>query len=314
MAPSTSGVPTRRLGRSGMVVSELSLGGVAIGGYYGDVAEAEASGAIRQAFDVGINYVDTSPLYSESEARIGRTFAALGGKPAGTYISTKMGTHPLRLGDYSAEGARWAVENSLRLLHVTSIDCLLIHDPRSEAELEQALGPGGAVDELHRMRDEGKVQSVGLGCRPHAFHRRAIRSGKIDCILTFADYNLVRQTAASLIDEAHDAGVGVIVAQAVAAGLLAGPDPYADERLKARPDAAAARDWWVWAQARNAPLQAVALHYVLRNPKVGCVLVGAKNAREVVENVAALRQPVDPAIWGEVEDRIHRGLGQADVA
>ena len=112
------------------------------GGFYGPLSEEAAGGAVRQAIDLGINYVDTSPLYRESEARLGRIFGAMGGMPAGLYLSTKTGTHPQRRGDYSAEGTRWSVENSLRLLGVPAVDLLLLHDPRSEADLEQALGPG----------------------------------------------------------------------------------------------------------------------------------------------------------------------------
>jgi aryl-alcohol dehydrogenase-like predicted oxidoreductase len=294
-----------------MVVTELSLGGVGLGGLYGPITDEEAIGTVRRAIELRINYIDTSPLYRESEARIGKAFAAMGGKPAHVYLSTKTGTHPARRGDYSAEGTRWSVENSLRLLGVDAVDCLLIHDPRSMAELEQALGPQGAVEELQRMKDEGKVRSIGLGVREHHYHRRAIQSGKVDVILTYADYTLVRQTAAPLIDDAAAAGVGVIAAQAVLAGLLAGPDPRGDERLRQRPEFEAALDWWQWAREREVSLPAVALQFVLRNPKIGCVLVGAKTAREVEENVAAISQPIDDAIWREVEERIRSGRGQA---
>ena len=305
-----AGLPTRRLGRTHMVVTELALGGVGLGGLYGPVPEDEATRIVQQALAQGINYVDTSPLYLESEARIGQALAHLGGRPAGLFLSTKTGTHPARRGDYSAAGTRWSVENSLRLLGVEYVDCLLLHDPRSDADLEQALGPGGAVEELGRMKQEGKVRAVGLGVRDHRYHRRAIRSGKIDVILTYADYNLVNQTAAALIEEAHDAGVGVLLAQLVLAGLLAGPDPAGDERLERRPEYAAARDWWLWARERQVSLPALALQFGLRNPKVGCALVGAKAAPEVDANVRYVTQQIDPAIWVEVQERIEAGKGQ----
>jgi aryl-alcohol dehydrogenase-like predicted oxidoreductase len=303
----------RRLGRTQMVVTELSFGGVAIGGLYGPLPEDAAAGAVRRALELDINYVDTSPHYMESEARLGRIFGAMGGLPGGVFLSTKTGTHPRRRGDYSAAGTRWSVENSLRLLGVPAVDLLLLHDPRSSADLEQALGPDGAVEELERMKDEGKVRAIGLGCRSHAYHRRAIRSGKIDVILTYADYNLVRQTAAPLMAEAADAGVGVVLAQVVLAGLLTGADPSGDARLRQRPapEVAAAQDWRAWAAQRCVSLQAVAVQYGLRNPSVGCVLVGGKTAGEVEENVAAATAPLGAAIWDEVEARIRDGAGQA---
>jgi aryl-alcohol dehydrogenase-like predicted oxidoreductase len=310
-AASRTELPRRRLGRSGMEVTELALGTVGIGGYYGPLPEDVAVAALRRAAEIGINYVDTSPHYKEAEARIGRWLRQAGGRPAGLLISTKTGTHPTRRGDYSADATRWSVENSLQLTGAGYFDCVLIHDPRSMDELEQALAPGGAVEELARMKGEGKVRSVGLGVREHEYHRRAVDSGKVDVILTYADYTLVRQTAASLIEEAAKAGVGVILAQLVHAGQLAGPDPTTVERLKGRPELQAAHDWWLWARERGVSLPALAIQFGLRNPYVGCALVGAQAAHEVEENVRYATEPIPDEIWREVDERIKNGKGQA---
>jgi aryl-alcohol dehydrogenase-like predicted oxidoreductase len=306
MSDGTARPERRRLGRTGMDVTVIGCGGVAIGSYHADenVAEQAAVATVRRALEVGINYVDTSPLYKDSERRFGLALRALGGLPGGTYISTKTGTHPDRPGDYSAEATRWSVENSLRLLGLDSADLVLVHDP---ASMEPVLATGGAVEELEKMRAEGKLRAIGLGCRRHEHHRAAIRSGRFDAILTFADYNLVRQTASSLIDEAHAAGVGVIVAQAVLAGSLAGPDPLANPHTAQRPDAPAAREWWAWAREREVPIQALAVQWVLRNPKVGTILIGPKTPAEVEENVRMATLPLPEGIWADVEERLGRG-------
>ena len=294
----------------GAEVTELALGTVGIGSFYGEISDEEGVAALRRAVELGINYVDTSPLYKEAERRIG-LWLREDGRPEGLILSTKLGTHPARRGDYSAEGARWSVRNSLEVTRAGYFDCVLIHDPRSMAELEQALGPGGAVEELGRMKAEGLVRSVGLGVREHEYHRRAIESGKVDVLLTYADYTLVRQTAAPLIEQAGEAGVGVILAQLVHAGQLAGPDPTQDPRLKDRPELQAAYDWWQWAREREVSLPALAIQYGLRNPHVGCALVGAKAAREVEENVGYVGERIPEEIWREVEERIAAGRGQA---
>jgi aryl-alcohol dehydrogenase-like predicted oxidoreductase len=306
MSDGTTRLERRRLGRTGMDVTVIGCGGVAIGSFHADesVAEDAAVATVRRAFEVGINYVDTSPLYSDSERRFGLALRALGGLPAGTCISTKTGTHPQRRGDYSAEATRWSVENSLRLLGLDSVDLVLVHDP---ASMEPVLAAGGAVEALEQLRAEGKLRAIGLGCRPHEHHRAAIRSGRFDAILTFADYNLVRQTASSLIDEAHAAGLGVIVAQAVLAGSLAGPDPLANPHTARRPDAPAAREWWLWARERAVSIQALAVQWVLRNPKVGTILIGPKTPAEVEENVRMATTPLPESIWAEVEARLGRG-------
>lgn len=308
------GLARRRLGRHGMggaEVTELGLGTVGLGGYYGPVPEDVAVQALERAWTLGINYVDTSPLYKEAETRIGAWLRGRGGRPDGLVLSTKLGTHPARRGDYSAEGARWSVQNSLRLTGAGWFDCVLIHDPRTTEELEQAIGPGGAVEALRQMQQDGTVRSVGLGVRLHEYHRRAIEAGAVDAILTFADYTLVRQTAASLIQDASAAGVGVILAQLVHAGQLAGPDPKTVERLKGRPELDAAHDWWQWAREREVSLPALAIQFGLRNPHVGCALVGAQEAREVEENVQYVQQHIPDEIWAEVDARIAAGKGQA---
>jgi aryl-alcohol dehydrogenase-like predicted oxidoreductase len=203
------------------------------------------------------------------------------------------------------------VENSLKVTGAGYFDCVLLHDPRSMAELEQALGPGGAIEELGRMKREGLVRSTGLGVREHEYHRRAIESGKVDVILTYADYTLVRQTAKPLIEQAAGRGVGVLLAQLVHAGQLAGPDPTKDERLADRPELGAAYDWWVWARERGVSLPALAIQFGLRKAEVGCVLVGAKAAREVEENIGYVGEEIPEGIWREVEERLAGGKGQA---
>ena len=65
-------IPTRTLGRTGMRVTEVSLGGVTFGGLHGPVPEAEAATAPERAYALGVNFIDTSPLYVDSELRLGR--------------------------------------------------------------------------------------------------------------------------------------------------------------------------------------------------------------------------------------------------
>jgi aryl-alcohol dehydrogenase-like predicted oxidoreductase len=295
-------IPRRKLGRTDMIVTEVSLGGVGLGGLRTADDDAVAVETVRRAIERGVNYLDTSPLYCESERRVGLALSALGGRPAGLYLSTKTGTHPLRRGDYSAAGTRWSVENSLRLLGVDSVDLLLVHDPES---MEPVLAPGAALDELERMRDEGKFRWIGLGVREHDKLQTAIRTGRFDVILTYADYNLIRQTAVPLIEEAADRGVGVILAQVFLAGLLAGIDP-AETQYANRPDAGMARDWWLWARERGVSLRALALQFCLRNPRVGTVLVGADTPDQVDEILAAADEEIASDIWAEVEERIAR--------
>jgi aryl-alcohol dehydrogenase-like predicted oxidoreductase len=285
-----------------MDVTSLSLGGVGLGGRRTVDDDRAAVETLRGALNLGINYLDTSPLYAQSERRIGMAFRELGGRPSDLFLSTKTGTHPTRRGDYSAAGTRWSVENSLDVLGVPAVDLLLVHDPDS---MDLVLAPGAAVDELEHIRGEGKLRWIGLGVREHDKLYTAVRSGRFDAILTYADYNLVRQTATPLIQEAAAAGVGVILAQVFLAGLLAGGDP-AESGYRDSPDAGRAREWWLWARDRGVSLRAVALQFGLRNPRVSTVLVGADSPPQIAEIVAAANEPIPGEIWAEVDERIAR--------
>ena len=118
-------LPIRRLGRTEIRARALGLGCAYFGaGYHTD---RDAIDGVRRAIELGIDYVDTSPAYGESERRVG--LALEGGYRNKIYLQTKTGTHPSRRQDYTAEGTRWSVENSLRLLKTDYFDSVLIHDP-----------------------------------------------------------------------------------------------------------------------------------------------------------------------------------------
>ena len=102
---------------------------------------------------MGIDYVDTSPLYGESERRIGLALAD--GWRDRVYLQTKTGTHPTRRGDYSAAATRWSVENSLKLLGTDYLDSVLIHDPE---DIEVPLAKDHALEELLRLKEQEVVK------------------------------------------------------------------------------------------------------------------------------------------------------------
>ncbi len=105
-----------------MRVTAMSLGGAGLGGIFGPVGDADGVAAVERAFELGMNYLDTSPKYGEAERRMG---IALRGMPRERYyISSKVGTHPSKPLDYSADAAFWTVNNSLQVLGVDYLDSL----------------------------------------------------------------------------------------------------------------------------------------------------------------------------------------------
>ena len=214
---------TRRMGRTEMRPKALALGAAWLW------QSEDTIKAIHRAIELGVDYLDTYPGHAEE--RWGE--ALKGGLREKIYLQAKLGTHPDRRKDFSAEGARWSVENSLRSLQTDYVDSLLIHDPD---DIEDPIVPGRALDELLKMKEEGKLRHIGLGVRSHEFHLRAIETGHFDIVLTFLDYTLLNQSVAQTtfsLARQHD--VGLILASPLGMGMLTGVEPDAETEQTAAP-------------------------------------------------------------------------------
>lgn len=299
--PYATALPRRRLGRSELMVPALALGGVGIGGLHVDVRERDAIETVQYAIAQGIDYIDTSPLYGESERRIG---IALEGVPRQSIIiSTKTGMHPERRGDYSWDGTLWSVEDSLRTLKTDTIDLLLVHDPE---DIEHVFAPRGALEALEYLKEQKVIRAIGLGQRRHDFHRRAIESGRFDVILTYNDNHPLNVSAADwLLPLAAEHDVGVLNGSPLAHGLLTGRDPdEIDPRLLryASPgELAATRRLNQWCRERGISMFAVVFQFCIRQTLIHCTLTGAKTRAELEENLLAAITPLPEAIWDELD-------------
>ena len=298
MSTQTHPLPRRRLGRTELEVTCLGMGGAGLG--RGDVTDDEAVEAVHRAIDLGINYLDTSPLYGESERRVGLAFADSGWREK-IYLATKTGTHPEWRGDYSAAGTRRSVENSLRLLNTDYLDVCLVHDPDS---IDPVVAKGGALDELQQMREEGLIKFIGLGVRQHEFHKIAIETGVVDVILTYLDYTLLSQTANEwLLPFAAENDIGVINGSPIAMGLLSGVEPDISVKrahLDGR-DAEKAHRLYQWANDNDLNVLNLAIQFCFRQPKIAMNLTGSKNASEVAQNFAAATTPVPGDVWEQLQ-------------
>ena len=306
----------RPLGSTGLRVTHVGLGGAWLGrtpggGFNDDIAIA----AVHHALQQGINLIDTSPLYGESERRIGlalKAWFARGGRREDFVLTTKTGTRT-RPKDYSGAGTRRSVEESLRLLNVDHIDVVLIHDPD---ELGPALAPGGALDELEKMKSEGLLRAIGLGVRQHDLHRRCIDTGRFQLSLTYRDFNLVHQTALEgVVAPAASRGMAVFNATVVIGGLLGGQDPLKVARRADSPGESKgvythsdfeidrAHELWQFACQHGINLLALNLQYCLREKRVTSSLLGVASAAELDDDLAALRAPISEKVWEQLRSR-----------
>jgi aryl-alcohol dehydrogenase-like predicted oxidoreductase len=296
----------RQLGRTHMKVTAVALGGAGLGGIFGPVGDVDGVAAVEKALELGMNYLDTSPKYGEAERRMG---LALRGVPRDSYyLSSKVGTHPERSLDYSAEAARWTVSRSLDVLGVDHLDLCHLHEPEPE-HLDVALAPGGALEALLALKEEGVIKAIGIGVQDHELHRRAIETGHLDVSMTVNDYTLVRQDVDDVFELAEQRDIGLVNGAALAMGLLSGRDPDTVGTPVWTPPAAevaAAREVHRWCADQDVPVLALALQFAVRQRSYDCTLLGAATADEVAGCWEALQAPIPDEVWAALPELLDR--------
>ena len=291
----------RRMGRTEMQPNALALGAA----WLSSKQDEEVIGAIRRAIELGINYIDTYPGHREH--LWGEALS--GGLREQIYLQAKVGTHPERRKDFSADGTRWSVTNSLKDMRTDYLDAVLIHDP---LDMESVLGKGCALDTLLEMKDEGLIKNIGAGVRSHDFHKEMIETGHIDLILTFLDYTLLSQSVAKTtlpLARKHD--VGIILASPLGMGSLTGAEPNVDEERRRNPDEEPkAHAMWKWCQERSVNIRHLALQFCLAAPIDGVVMFGPADKAQVEDGFEAATADVPEEIWQEFEAEfgIKRGM------
>ena len=294
---------TRQMGATGMTPKALGLGCAFFGA--AELTDEVAVEGIRRAIELGLDYVDTSPLYGPSERRVG--LALEGGLREKVYLQTKTGTHPDRMHDYSAKSTRWSVENSLTLLKTDHLDAVLIHDP---PDIEHALAPGCALDELLEMKEEGILNHIGVGIRSHDFHRRAIETGHVEIVLTYLDYNLLTQSVAgTTLPLAKEHNVAIILASVFGMGTLAGPEPDEPNELRRIPgNKPRAHDMWEWCRDNRVNIRHLAMQFCLAAPIDGIVMAGPANKQQIEDAYEAATADVSPEVWQAFKTEFDVGL------
>ena len=185
---------TRPLGKTGLQVSELAMGGLfvsSIGGEY-----EQARGAILRALELGVNYIDTAPGYLNSEEVLGK---ALEGVKIPYVLSTKLGGRPQPFRPQDRDALMKSVEESLRLLKRDHIDILMIHEPDRPGQYNWWSDPanfdGPVMDVLADLKRQGIISFIGLGGTTAYELPHIINTGRFDVVLTAFNYSLLWREA-----------------------------------------------------------------------------------------------------------------------
>jgi aryl-alcohol dehydrogenase-like predicted oxidoreductase len=294
---------TRKLGYSDLHLTTVGLGTAAIGGgrtYGRDADEAEAIAAIHRALDLGVNWIDTAPVYGYGHAEeVVRR--ALVGRRERVIIATKCGSRwdaasGTRFSSLRAASIREEVEDSLRRLGVESIDLYQIHWPHPDEQIEEGWS---TIADLIR---EGKVRYGGVSNFSLAQLERVQAIHPVASLQP--PYSLIdRRIEDGVLDYCAANGIGVIVYSPMGSGLLTGnlsredvealpetdwrrrtphfrePNLSANLALVERLRPLAARKGWNLGQ--------LAIAWVLRRPEVTAAIVGARRPAQIEETAPA---------------------------
>jgi D-threo-aldose 1-dehydrogenase len=317
---------TVELGRTGVHVSRLGLGGVALSGAppatdpQHPTAEAEAIAVIHGSLGLGLNYLDTAPMYGvgQSERRYGQ---ALRGVARDSYVlSTKVGRllRPDTPGsasmtwafDFSREGVRESIRSSLERLALERVDILFVHDP--DAHYQEALTQAFPV--LMELRAQGRVRAIGAGMNQWQMELAFAREGHCDCFLLAGRYTLLDQSALpEFLPYCVEHEIGVIAGGPYNSGILA-VGPRAGATFNYRAASAEMMDKAGRISAicdrYHVPLKAAALQFILAHPAIASVIPGARSLAEVEENVRMVECPIPAELWGDLKQA---GLIAADA-
>ena len=299
-------------------MTQLGLGSAPLGGLFAAVSDDEAHRVVEAAWQAGIRFFDTAPLYGHglAEQRFG---AVLRTKPRDEFvIATKVGRllrkdAPPEPGqaykgappvnpvfDFSYDGVMRSAEESLVRLGLDRIDVLHIHDP--DDHYEEALS--GAYRALDRMRSEGTIKAVGAGMNQAEMLARFAREADFDCFLLAGRYTLLdRIGLKELLPLCVEKGIAIIAGGVFNSGILADPRPGATYNYQAAPPALVERALELEAvcSRRGVDLKAAAIQFPLRHPAVASVLTGCRSVAEVEENVRMFETPIPDTLWDELD-------------
>jgi D-threo-aldose 1-dehydrogenase len=318
------------LGRTGLHITRLGFGAAPIGGLYAAVDGDDARRTVERAWELGIRTFDVAPLYGYglAERRLG---AVLAGRPRDAFVlSTKVGrlvrrvdaiepeddvdpqalagqedafyvrTEPVRMVfDYSADGIRRSIDESLVRLGLERIDIALIHDPDTHWR--------AAIDEafpaLVRLRETGVIRAIGVGMNQSAMLARFARDGDFDVFLVAGRYTLLDQDAlGELLPLCVARHIDVLVGGVMNSGILA--DPRAGGRFDYAPAPPAvverARRLAATCARHDVPIRAAAAQFPLAHPAVRSLIAGARRVDHLEEYPDLLRRPIPADLWADL--------------
>jgi D-threo-aldose 1-dehydrogenase len=313
------------MGSTGLAVTEVAFGGASIGNLYVAGSDDDAAAAVAAAWDGGIRYFDTAPHYGLglSERRLGETLShyprdefVLSTKVGRLLVPNDVGSGDVaddmatgfavpatsrRVWDFSRDGVRRSIDESLTRLGLDHVDIAFLHDP--DDHWQQAVSTGFAA--LAELRDEGMVRAIGAGMNQWQMLEAFVRETDMDVVMLAGRYTLLDQSALeTLLPLCVERGVSVVNVAVFNSGLLSKPDPergmrynYGDAPtdLVDRAIAMAAI-----CRRHGVTLPVCAFQFGSAHPAVVSTGMGASTAQRVRANLEMFNTPVPADVWAEL--------------
>jgi aryl-alcohol dehydrogenase-like predicted oxidoreductase len=294
-----NGIPRRLLGRTGLEVSTLGYGAMELAlPPGGGRSDGDDERLLNTVIDSGINFIDTSIDYGQSEERIGRFISY---RRSEYFLASKCGCvpgSPDHFHDERPPNVRAGVEHSLRRLRTDYLDVVQLHRSLSRWEIEVS----GALDELSKLKQEGKVRWIGSsGVMPTIVEQ--IQMGVFDVLQI--PYSVLQREHEALIYLASGLGAGIVIRGGVARGMPMDWE-HRDYYMLPAPTARA-----YWERARLDDLldgmsrQEFVLRFTLSNPDLDTTIVGTRSLEHLQENIAAAEKgPLPADLVSEAKSRM----------
>jgi D-threo-aldose 1-dehydrogenase len=290
-----------------LALPRIGIGTGALGHLYTAVSDEEAEATLERAYDAGIRFFDTAPLYGAglAERRLGRV---LRNKQREEFVvSTKVGRLVDAEGpkgswhfDFSYDGIMRSFEASLRRLGLDRVDILYLHDP--ESHVIEATDSG--LRALRQLRDEGAIAACGVGMNKAAVLVRFAETTDIDCLLVANRFTLLDRTAeTALLPVCVRREIAAIAAGVFNSGLLAGPAPDATFNYEpATPDLIERAQTLAEICAHHGvPLKAAAVQFPLHHFAVSAILIGPRSVAELDEDLQLVGVAIPEDLWADVD-------------
>ncbi|WFU14592.1 aldo/keto reductase [Bradyrhizobium sp. CB3481] len=319
----------RKVGRTGLKVTQFGLGGTGLGSLYRPVNNHDAEATLSQAWKDGIRFFDTAPMYGygQSERRIGDFLREKSGDDY--VLSTKVGrllepgsrdldTDPFKSPfnftarfDYSYDATKRSLEDSLQRLGLPCVDIVLIHDigtdthgPEMQPNVYRS-AMDGAYRALHDLRSVGVIKAIGLGVNEWHVCLDAMRDGDFDCFLLAGRYTLLEQSALDVfLPKCIETGASVFLGGVFNSGILVDPAvPNATFNYKPASEKLRSKALSIQAVCKEhgVSLPAASLALPLRHPAVASILSGASRPSEIEQITAWLHQKIPESLWDDLK-------------